>query len=245
MAVRLAGHPRGRRRGVFCFSGIPAGPEKTASDRSTRPRFARGWVISCLVLAGLLMAFASWAAGGVWACARCARGCVRRPWPDHPADDHRDPDRRRTSSADCRWHAAGRSSYRSLDGRCMRSAAAGSGASHGPVAVDTAADAGGAPMPPGAPTSPIQRVARCRWCWSPRKAGRRAPATGPPRCSAHCTAQSKGRLASSLFAMSSVSGGSVGAIGYRAFLNADPALAPDQLAKALPDFAGQDASVRR
>jgi hypothetical protein len=53
--------------------------------------------------------------------------------------------------------------------------------------------------------------------------------------------QSGGRLASSLFAISSVSGGSVGAVGYGAFLNVDPMMAPRDLARALPYFAGQDA----
>ena len=54
-------------------------------------------------------------------------------------------------------------------------------------------------------------------------------------------AQSHGRLASSLFAISSISGGSVGAVGYSALLSVKPVIAPDALAKRLPDFAGQDA----
>ncbi len=54
-------------------------------------------------------------------------------------------------------------------------------------------------------------------------------------------AQSHGRLASSLFAISSVSGGSVGAVGYGALLHIDPTMAPDQLARTLPAFAGEDA----
>ncbi|MFB9265238.1 hypothetical protein ACFFWD_19105 [Bradyrhizobium erythrophlei] len=53
--------------------------------------------------------------------------------------------------------------------------------------------------------------------------------------------QSGGKLASSLFAISSVSGGSVGAVGYSALLHAAPALAPDKFALVLPAFTGQDA----
>jgi len=52
---------------------------------------------------------------------------------------------------------------------------------------------------------------------------------------------SDGELAQNLFAISSVSGGSVGAVGYSAFLHIDPAVPPPQLAKSLPQFAGEDA----
>lgn len=52
---------------------------------------------------------------------------------------------------------------------------------------------------------------------------------------------SDGELAQSLFAISSVSGGSVGAVGYSAFLHVDPAVPPRQLAGSLPRFAGEDA----
>lgn len=54
-------------------------------------------------------------------------------------------------------------------------------------------------------------------------------------------AKSDGKFASHLFAISSVSGGSVGTVGYAAMLHVEPALASGALAKTLPDFTGQDA----
>lgn len=53
--------------------------------------------------------------------------------------------------------------------------------------------------------------------------------------------QSGGKLASRLFAISSVSGGSVGAVGYSALLHAAPKITPDVFAKTLPQFTGKDA----
>jgi hypothetical protein len=53
--------------------------------------------------------------------------------------------------------------------------------------------------------------------------------------------QSGGKLASRLFAISSVSGGSVGAVGYSALRHVAPALKPEKFAQVLPEFTGQDA----
>lgn len=53
--------------------------------------------------------------------------------------------------------------------------------------------------------------------------------------------KSGGKLALRLFAISSVSGGSVGAVGYSALLHAAPKLTPDKFAETLPKFTAQDA----
>ena len=208
------------------------GPEHQA-------RFARGWVISCLVLAGLLMAFASWApvefghALGAPAVVFVGLGLIIPPMiiAIQTGGGLRLP------------IVGGMLLAAAVIGLWMDNHAVGGRGfwrEPSPVAVaqrPTLAEAYAAwradqPDPKGG-TMPMVLVA------SEGGASRAGDWTAEVLGALH--AQSKGRLASSLFAISSVSGGSVGAVGYRAFLNADPALAPDQLAKALPDFAGQDA----
>ncbi|KJC62671.1 hypothetical protein UP10_00315 [Bradyrhizobium sp. LTSPM299] len=54
-------------------------------------------------------------------------------------------------------------------------------------------------------------------------------------------AQSDGKFATHLFAISSVSGGSVGTVGYSAMLHVEPAVTSATLAKTLPTFTSQDA----
>lgn len=53
--------------------------------------------------------------------------------------------------------------------------------------------------------------------------------------------QTGGRLRNAVFAISSVSGGSVGAVGYAAVLQDDPAIAPDAVAPAVEQLTGADA----
>ncbi|HEY9235024.1 MAG TPA: hypothetical protein VIP08_08315, partial [Phenylobacterium sp.] len=53
--------------------------------------------------------------------------------------------------------------------------------------------------------------------------------------------QTGGRLRNAVFAISSVSGGSVGAVGYAAALQDDPAIAPDAVAPAVEQLTGADA----
>lgn len=53
--------------------------------------------------------------------------------------------------------------------------------------------------------------------------------------------QTQGRLRNALFAISSVSGGSVGAVGYAATLRENPAIAPQAVAPAIERLTGADA----
>ena len=69
------------------------------------------------------------------------------------------------------------------------------------------------------------RTARGRWFWSPCRAARRGPAIGPRSRFDTCGKRPRPRgveLDPHMFAISSVSGGSVGAVGYAAMLKAAP-----------------------